>query len=515
MPDEYVPDAQEVPKDQVQTDPEDVEIVVDLDDVIDWNARWNSTSVEDLESYINSIESGGWNIGSGSEMNTDNLATSSINGIFGLPYQFSTTVDPRVSGTEVGRKYMEKILSVMPVLFLTPGEPAFMQDYDNSEKNRIAQALVDLTEDDDFEDLGDGRYYSFNSNLPEYCSYANIALRALSQYMGISDVEMPTANGGYTKLKNIRVQELLNEDFQVSFGDEMFIPFYVDAETSISESFSNETTESMLSQTANKFSSTAREIQFMLGSHDPGGIAGAVKDVLGNGDLLESLGDAVGNIASAFVGKGMISRLSSELTTIVSGGKIVFPEIWGGSSYTRNYSITLKLRSPDPDPLSIFINIYLPIILLVSMAAPRQLGGSANSYESPFLVRAIYKSIFSCDLGIITSLDISRGGEDRWNTMGMPVTADVTVNIKDMYSNMSISKAMGLLNNTAQMDYLALMAGVAMQEYEPFRMVALGSMIISNIPRDFILDKWGGFKHFLNRTAMNVLGGLSDTRFVS
>ena len=139
MPDEYVPDAQEVPKDQVQTDPEDVEIVVDLDDVIDWNARWNSTSVEDLESYINSIESGGWNIGSGSEMNTDNLATSSINGIFGLPYQFSTNVDPRVSGTEVGRKYMEKILSVMPVLFLTPGEPAFMQDYDNSEKNRIAQ----------------------------------------------------------------------------------------------------------------------------------------------------------------------------------------------------------------------------------------------------------------------------------------------------------------------------------------------------------------------------------------
>ena len=524
MPDDNtnVPSVEEIEKDHIQTDPEeDVEIEMNLDDIVDWGGRWNGTSIQDLESYIDDITSNGWNISSAGTLTSSNAAeamTNSVNGIFGMPYQFSTIVDQRVEGTEIGRKYMEKILSVMPVLFLTPGEPEFMADYGNDDKNNMVQGLINLMDGEDdglSDDIGDGRYYSFTSQFTEYCQYANLALRALALYMGIADVEIPTSNGGYCALKKIRVQQLLNHDFEVLFGDEMFIPFYLDAETSISESFSNETTESMLSQTANKFSGTAREIQFMLGSHDPGGIAGAVQDVIGNGDLMGAIGDAVGNIASAFVGKGLVSKLSSELTTIVSGGKIVFPEIWGGSSYTKNYSISLKLRSPDPDPVSIFLNIYVPIILLVSMAAPRQLGNSANSYESPFLVRAIYKSIFSCDLGIISSLDITKGGEDRWNTMGMPVTADVTVNIKDMYSNMSISKSMGLLNNTAQMDYLALMAGVAMNEWEPWRIASLGALILSNKPRDFILDGWGQIKHTLNRIVMSKLSGLSDTRFVS
>ena len=527
MPDNEtnVPSVEETPKDQVQTDlEEDVEIEVDLDDIIDWDGRWDNTSIDDLDAYIAEIESGGWNIGAGtsniSSSNAANAMTNSVNGIFGIPYQFSTNVDQRVSGSEIGRKYMEKILSVMPVLFLTPGEPEFMQGFDTSAKDRMAQALINMTDDDDstgMDELGDGRYYSFNATMTEYCKYANLALRALAQYMGISDVYIPTANGGEVQLREIRVQDLLNEDFEVMFGDQMFIPFYLDAETSISESFSNETTESMLSQTANKFSGTAREIQFMLGSHDPGGIAGAVQDVIAGpgANIMDAVTDTLGNIAEAFVGKGLISRLSSELTTVVSGGKIVFPEIWGGSSYTKNYSISLKLRAPDPDPLSIYLNIYVPIILLISMAAPRQLGNSANSYESPFLVRAIYKSIFSCDLGIISSLDITKGGEDRWNTMGMPVTADVTVNIKDLYSNMSISKSMGLLNNTAQMDYLALMAGIAMNEWEPLRIINLGAMILSNKPRDFVLDGWGQIKHTLNRAVMGVLSGLSDTRFVS
>ena len=178
------------------------------------------------------------------------------------------------------------------------------------------------------------------------------------------------------------------------------------------------------------------------------------------------------------------------------------------------YSINLKLRSPDPDPLSIFLNIYVPIILLVSMAAPRQLNNSANSYESPFLVRATYKSIFNCELGLITSLSISKGGEDMWNTMGMPITADVTVTIKDLYSNMFISKNQAIMNNTAQMDYLSLMAGLDMNELDLTRMVKLGVMIYSDKPRDFVKDRWGGIKSGLNKAASRLLGHITDTRFL-
>lgn len=525
---------EEVDKDQVQTDPEEIDIEQDISELIDWEGslynRLNAgyiNSAEELSAYINEIAETGW----GTEYNTpsnasiNNTMSNTMNGIFGIPYQFTTTVDPIADGFDnVGRKYVEKILSVMPVLFLTPGEPVFMSDYGKDAKNTVAKKFFEFGSDNNesgaFEELGDGRYYSLSGNFTEYQRYANIALRALAVFMNIGDVRIPTPESGNVRLREIRVEQLLNKNFQKMFGTNLVVPFYLDAETAVTEQFGNSTTESILSQAANSMSPTAREIQFMLGSRDLGGIGGAVKDaVTGLGsNIIDAAAELLGGAASAFVGKGLVSQLSSELTTIVSGGKIVFPKIWSESSYSRSYSVSLKLRSPDPDPVSIFLNIYVPIILLVSMAAPRQLGNSANSYESPFLVRATYKSIFNCELGIISSLQISKGGEDMWNVMGMPVTADVTVEIEDLYSSMSISKSTGILNNTAQMDYLALMAGVDMNDMDIMRMIKLGTMVYLNKPRDFVLDGWSSIKQTLNRTANRILSAgpsIIDTRFSS
>lgn len=93
------------------------------------------------------------------------------------------------------------------------------------------------------------------------------------------------------------------------------------------------------------FSQTAREIQFILGSKGGGGLAKALKDIAVN------VSDAVTEVAGCFSGKNLLTRVAGELITIVSGGKIIFPEIWSGSSYSKSYNITLKLRSPDPDLL--------------------------------------------------------------------------------------------------------------------------------------------------------------------
>lgn len=451
--------------------------------------------------------------------------TDSITGIFGLPYQFSDTVDPvmaengdGISDTDahVGRKYGQKILSVMPILFLTPGEPLFMGK--GSAKGAAAMEMARRLynrlggDDESSEDLDeDGRYYTFAQNFPEYKKYANTALRALAFYMGIDDITIPVPGKGEdVKLSKIDIEEFLSNDFVKIFGTQCSIPFYLDAETSISEDFGNDTTESMISQTANGFSQTAREIQFILGSKDGGGLAKALKDVAVN--VTDAVMETAGNLADAFAGKNLLSRVAGELTTIVSGGKIIFPEIWSGSSYSKSYNINLKLRSPDPDPVSIFLNVYMPIVLLVSMAAPRQIGNGANSYESPFLVRATYKSIFNCDLGIIQSLSITKGGSDRWNVMGQPYVADVTITLKDLYSSMFISKMMGLVANTAQMDYLATMAGVNLNDFEFTRMMRLTSMILKDAPRDYVNDFWGGIKRSIAQKGSRILGNFSDVR---
>ena len=211
----------------------------------------------------------------------------------------------------------------------------------------------------------------------------------------------------------------------------------------------------------------------------------------------------------------MISRVAGELTTIVTGGKIVFPEIWSDSDYDRSYDINIKLRSPDPDPVSIFLNVYMPIVLLISMTAPRQIGNSSNSYEAPFIVRATYKSIFSCDMGIITSLSINKGGSGNWNSMGMPTSADVTISLKDLYGSMQISKRMGLLTNTAQMDYLATMAGVDLNEFEPTRQIRLASQIIGNTFNDWGDYAWGGIKATANKAGGKIFSRFTDTRYLT
>lgn len=489
------------------------DIDVYASDTITWNGQKLS-----WDEFYQVIESENGDISMVQDVDDSTLETS-LTGIFGLPYQFSKEVDAPMKDSNIGRKYSEKILSLAPVLFLTPGEPVFMQGYGWDEKLAVAGQFVTSLATGDADGAIDaitteGRYYSFSSNFPEFKLYANAALRALAYYMGIADCTVPIPGKNKTcTLKKLDIEAWMSNDFVRNFGAQNTIPFFLDAETQISEDFSNDTSESIISSFENKFSSAAREIQYIMGSKDSGGLVSAMKDIVGN--LGSSIGEAVGGLTDVFVGKTLLSDISNQLSTIVSGGRIIFPEIWSGSGYNKNYSISLKLRSPDPDPVSIYMNIYMPIILLISMTAPRQLNMSPNTYESPFMVRATYKSIFTCDLGLITSLSINKGGEDKWNVMGQPVVADVQLNIKDMYSDaMPVSKYWGLLRNTAQMDYLAMCAGVDLNLYEPDRLLNLASIIIDNGLTDFVDNKWGQLKRWANQKSAQFLGVFSDTRFL-
>ena len=72
--------------------------------------------------------------GSGDNTEIMSVLRSNINGIFGLPYQFMESVDPRITGTDVGAKYAEKIIARWPLLFLTPCKQVFMKDFDQTDQ---------------------------------------------------------------------------------------------------------------------------------------------------------------------------------------------------------------------------------------------------------------------------------------------------------------------------------------------------------------------------------------------
>jgi hypothetical protein len=155
-----------------------------------------------------------------------------------------------------------------------------------------------------------------------------------------------------------------------------------------------------------------------------------------------------------------LSRLINLTANVVKGENIVFPEIYQSSSYTKGYSITIHLRSPYGSKLAYYLNIFVPMMHLIALALPKQ--ATANSTASPFLVKAYVDGIFSCNLGIVSSLSISKSS-DGWNSSGLPNEVDVTLNIADLYSSLSISPSTQpqlFVNNYSLIEFLATNCGL-------------------------------------------------------
>lgn len=456
----------------------------------------------------------------------DSIVSTVSHGIFGMPYQFSKEVDIRITGDreeDFGRMYFSKIISVMPVMFITPGEPFFISDnkFMNDRRREVLQ-LYDDNSDLTVDDVVNGKtslpFYTFKSTFKEYVKYVNPMIQALALFMGMQDEEYYDGKGNTHKLWSFDLYDILNKDFAKLFNANTSLALYLDAENSVSESFSNNTTESMLSQKVNSLSDTAKELSFLMGSAGVGNLYDTLNKAVS--DTTASMGQALGELPIA---GGVIRRITSSLATVVTGGKIIFPEIWNSSEFSRSYNINIKLRSPDNDPMSILFNIYIPCCCLAALALPRQIKNKANDYSSPFLVRATYKSIFNCQLGIVTSLSFTKGGEDKWNAMGLPTQVDVSMEIKDLYSTMFMSKNdsdkhwSGLTSNVGELDYLSLMAGLDMNKSWYTKNLQLKLSLAAGELENLPSMVWNGFLEGMNRKASGFLSKAlgADVRFVS
>ena len=126
------------------------------------------------------------------------------------------------------------------------------------------------------------------------------------------------------------------------------------------------------------------------------------------------------------------------------------------------------------------MNIFVPLFHLINFAGPQQLG--KNAYSSPFLVRAHFKSMFTVDMGIITSMTIARGNESKWTASGLPTEVDVSFDIKDLYPvMMMLQKADETVYNTGLVDYVANLCGINMNKPDVLRM---GDIYISKFLHD-------------------------------
>lgn len=469
------------------------------------------------------IEGYGYQPDTGSILTSTNAAVENsefaqikhIAGVMGLPYQFLPEADPRLySSNEVGNigyEYGDKIISRIPLLFLAPGKANFMTKYSKKNKENIIERILTMGVDShssSIEDLidRDGRYYTFEYDSVRYYKYVNPMCRIAARYLGIHNVKL---NG--TNLDNMNWETYTKSSIKSigDFGTYTSVPFYIDTETQISESWSNSVTQSMLASSVNSISDMGRELNFLLGYTQ----AGTGIELINNDAEVAANIENINDTVKGILGHGsFFSNLANHIASIASGGKLVFPEIWADSVFSRSYSVNIRLVSPDPSKLSIFLNILVPLFHLLGLVAPQSIPSNPNGYTNPFLVRAIYKGHFNIDMGIITDMSITKGAECQWTPDGLPTAVDINISIKDLYNMLSITATEATdwkydtLNNTALMDYIANLCGINIYKPEISRIIEMWwvNNFENRVDDLFKLDIWGNIQQKVQNIIMGI-----------
>jgi len=461
-------------------------------------------------------------------MNSDpkylrNLRVKDLYGVFGAPYQFSRVTDMRTGviengefkedGYAFGRVYTQKILSKIPLLLITPGVPSFMGDAKAKERKagifEYIRASI-ANEAAEFITEKETRFYTLDPKWDDFWSYVNPMARSGAFFLGIQDEDI-TIGDYKAKYGNIRLEELYrtgNSNFfrgfrqfafgQINDGAEVGgeverLAFYTNADVTINESWVNSTQSPSVADTVNGWSAQARELNYLLGNLNAqtGGQFDEFLKSLGTGiDEDMAVGTIADSIAELLNGSflkgtavgGIVSSVSKTASAIIQGSKMIFPELWADSTYGQEYTINIKLSTPDRDPKSWWLNVYVPMCVCLGLTCPRTLT-SMNAFHAPFIISANYKNMFNVPMGIVTSLSMTKGGDSAWSIQGLPSTVEISMSIKDLYSAFAITSmnaeagtlagqvgAAGImtnifqnafLNNSVLMDWIATSCGVS------------------------------------------------------
>ena len=170
--------------------------------------------------------------------------------------------------------------------------------------------------------------------------------------------------------------------------------FNVDYNGTVSESWSNSTSEIETAGLTKSVAKGARDIRFNLAG---GLLATAVGQVV----------DGLKNVVMAGV-ETFSFGLSNVVASLLGGGYADIPKRWDDSDFSfPKINYTIQLVAPYGNPISQMQNIYIPLAMIMAGSLPLQAGKS--SYTSPFLCSIYNKGVQDVRLGMITEVTVTRG----------------------------------------------------------------------------------------------------------
>jgi len=425
--------------------------------------------------------------------------------ILGTPYQFGELADPH------NRTLINSLIKDSRYLSLTPGMPkyhgsAYLQA---SSENIFEQTKTPIDQlnyllrnglDQTFSSK-DKRYYTFEAKYSEYFAYLEAMLTPIYIKLGLATDQTSEKKFNLFTFFNENGSGTLKSQYNSSIG------FYVNPASAVSESVDSTQTSagSELASRTNAMADHYQKINYITGM----GTGGAARDTartIGIGfKTAEGIGSylsenltmasklsgaisghlsgipkVIGAIAGYAAGAAIdVARLSStedfgsliQSFATTNGMKVVYPELWSDTTYSKNINFNLSFTSPYGDPMSIFKYVYVPFCALACFALPRQ--AAENGYVSPFFVRADVPGVVTSDLGLISSFTWTKGGSNNlWTKDGLPRSIDVTITITDLYPYLSMTKRYSFLSSnpsyTVFLDNMAGMCALADTDSEDY-----------------------------------------------
>lgn len=438
-----------------------------------------------------------------------NVPIGRMNFVHGMPFQYTYLTDRRqhatlpysmdnvpADGSPVnnsnspdlyGRVFAKEIAGNMPIAVIVPGVPVFMTNVSQGLKGykstrgarrNLLPMFEDLTEGELASAIesamneGNGetyQYYGMQVDTVEFFSYVNAETQTSAKLMGIADLVYCGQKCGSFDWSNYN--RSVEQDFSMFediVGISNGVSFAFDPLSSITDSLSNDTSESQFAGMINSMKNTATELEFITGTVGIGGIIdstnydAATAGLTNSGGLLAGAANAVG-------------RLSALVKNAMHGMNVRFPKIWSDSSYSKSYSIDMRFITPYSTAFCKWRYVLVPFFTIFCAAAP-QSPTSVVNYKRPFLIRAFSKGYFNVEMGMINSISWKRFGDgDMISADGVPTQIDVTVDFEDLYQQIAISKFTGdtsttvdanaisiFFNNTGLMDLIGTLSGVNM-----------------------------------------------------
>lgn len=434
---------------------------------------------------------------------------SKLNNCFGAPPKYNMDIDIQyVSDIGLGRVMSQTYYSNPTILSICPGKvKMFPQIFNKKARDNLFNSIyaaaagdasvMQKIMKDKHSDILNGPLYEFSQDTTDYAKRVNLLCRSCAILLNIGDQCMPQTS---IKLKNFdyaywsirkkyspstgKTQNVFTDFWKGGYQaltsgitDQNYVHFLVSNEnTSVSESISTSVEPSFLEGILNTTNSVANQLSYFSG--------------VGFNNQMDAKAN-IDNVLNGIVGENGWTKL---VDNVLSGGKLKIPQIVGDTNYSQSVSCSLTFMSPYGNPKSVFLWCIVPICHLLAFALPKQLSDSMYSY--PYVLKVYQKGWFNSNLAVMSSINITRGGNDgtSWSSQGLATEWTVNFDIAPLYTQLTLPSTdhpFLFMKNDGLIDYLGNLCA--------FDLKANNLDVKINLLTSFIKNRFTGIPNDIQR----------------